>query len=261
VVTLDRVTVSVDGRRILGPVSVSVQAGERWVILGPNGSGKTTLLSIVGARRQPTTGSVTVMGVPFGRADIRTLHASIGHVSHALTERFPPAMTVRDVVLTGKRAALSPWFQRYDETDLDRAGEVLEVVGCGAIADRVFLTCSQGERQRVLLARATFGRPPLLVLDESAAGLDLPARESLITAIGDAIGDDPALVVVMATHHLEEIPPSATHALLLRDGGVVAAGPIGSTITDDALARTFDLAIAVERRGGRWTGFARGAGD
>jgi len=258
VVDLRDVTVSVDDRRLVGPVSMRIETGDRWVLLGPNGSGKTTLLSIVGARRQPTSGIAEVLGMRFGRGDVRGLHADIGHVSHALTDLFPPIMTVRDVVLTGKRAALSPWFQSYDRRDLERAGEQLEAVGCGDIADRVFVTCSQGERQRVLLARARFGRPRILVLDEPAAGLDLPAREALIRAVERAASDDPGLVVAMATHHLEEIPPSASHAMLLRDGGVVAAGSVEQTLTADLLRATFDLDVAVERRGGRWVGFVEG---
>ena len=257
-VDLRDVTVRVDGRRLLGPVTLRIERGERWVLLGPNGSGKTTLLSIVGARRQPSSGTAQVLGMRFGGGDVRRLHADIGHVSHALTDLFPPMMTVRDVVLTGKRAALSPWFQSYDRTDEERAAERLEAVGCGDVADRVFVTCSQGERQRVLLARATFGRPRILVLDEPAAGLDLPAREALILAVERAADDDPRLVVAMATHHLEEIPPSTNHAMLLRDGGVVAAGPVGRTLTPDHLRAAFDLDVVVERRGGRWAGFVEG---
>ena len=210
VVELHDVVVRIDGRVVLGPISLRIDAGERWVLIGPNGGGKTTLLSIVGARRQPSSGSARVLGLTFGRGDVRTVHADVGHSSHSLTEMFPPQLRVIDVVLTGKRAALSPWLQSYEEDDRARARRRLDAVGCGALADRVFATCSQGERQRVLLARAMFGEPRMLVLDEPSAGLDLPARESLIRAIERASADDPQLVVVLATHHLEEVPKSAT---------------------------------------------------
>jgi iron complex transport system ATP-binding protein len=257
VVDLRDVTVRTDGRRVLGPISLLMHLGERWVLLGPNGSGKTTLLSVIGARRQPSSGLARVLGLTFGHGDVRTLHADIGHSSHAITEMFPPGLRVVDVVLTGKRAALSPWFQRYDRDDLDRAHERLLGVGCAELSDRVFATCSQGERQRVLLARAMFADPRLLVLDEPAAGLDLPARASLIAAIERASTDHEDLVVVLATHHLEEIPSTASHAALLRDGQMVASGSIDATLTAEHLRACFDLEIDVERRRGRWSGFVR----
>lgn len=251
-VELRDVVVRIDGTTVLGPVSFSILPGERWVLLGPNGGGKTTLLTIVGARRQPSSGSARVLGLTFGRGDVRSLHADIGHTSHALSEMFPPHLRVIDVVLTGKRAALSPWFQEYDDADVARARARLDDVGCGPLADRVLETCSQGERQRVLLARAMFGEPRLLVLDEPAAGLDLPAREALIEAIERSVARDGELAVVIATHHLEEIPPSTTHAALLRGGRLTAAGPIDEVLTPANLRRCFGLDLGVTRRAGRW---------
>jgi iron complex transport system ATP-binding protein len=242
-------------------VSLAIEPGQRWVVLGPNGSGKTTLLSIVGARRHPTSGTARVFDVTFGRGDVRPLHDEIGHASHTLTERFPPGIRVMDVVLTGTRGVLAPWFQRYGETDRTQAEERLAAVGCRDLADRVFASCSQGERQRVLLARAMVGESRLLVLDEPAAGLDLPAREALIGAIEEAVRDDHSRVVVIATHHLEEIPPSATHAVLLRDRRVVALGPIEDVITAPYLATTFGLDLEITRRDGRWSAFAPPASD
>jgi iron complex transport system ATP-binding protein len=257
VVDLRDVVVRIEGRRVLGPINLRMDPGERWILLGPNGSAKTTLLSVIGARRQASSGIARVLGLTFGHGDVRTLHTDIGHASHALTEMFPPSLRVIDVVLTGKRAALSPWFQRYDDDDLDRARDRLLAVGCGELVDRIFATCSQGERQRVLLARAMFADPRMLVLDEPAAGLDLPARESLIAAIELASAEREELVVVLATHHLEEIPSTASHAALLRDGRLVASGRIDATLTPEHLQACFDFDIDVERRHGRWTGFAR----
>lgn len=252
VVAFEDAVVRVGGRAIVGPISLTIHEGERWVLLGPNGSGKTTLLTVIGARRQPSSGRASVLGLTFGRGDVRTLWDDIGHTSHALADLLPRGLRVLDVVLTGKRGALSPWFQTYDEADLNRADERLGAVGCRALRDRIFETCSQGERQRVLLARAMFRRPKLLVLDEPAAGLDLSGRESLITAVEGSVADDDSLAVVIATHHLEEIPPSTTHAALLRDGRAVAVGPIAEILTPQHLRECFGLDVEVSRRHGRW---------
>jgi iron complex transport system ATP-binding protein len=251
IVEIERAVVRIDGRTILGPVDFLVRRGERWVLLGPNGSGKTTLLSLAGARRQPTHGRVAVLGTTLGKGDVRALHGRISHSSHVLAELMPPSLTVETVVLTGKRATLSPWFERYDHEDVRRAEELLRELGCGHLVGRRFITASQGERQRVLIARALFARPALMILDEPASGLDLPAREALISSIElAAASDGPAMIV--ATHHLEEIAPATTHAALLRDGRVVAAGPIDDVLTPEWLERAFAIPVEVSRRGGRW---------
>src|SRR5687767_9422536 len=238
-VELRHASVRIDGRTVLGPVDLVVGRGERWVLLGPNGGGKTTLLALAGARRQPSSGRVRVLGVTLGTADIRALHPRISHTSHVLVDRMPPDLSVRTVVLTGKRATLSPWFQEFDDADERRAATLLERVGCGHLATRRFATVSQGERQRVLLARALFSDPELLILDEPASGLDLPGREALITALESAVTPPSAPTTIVATHHLEEIPPSTTHAALLRDGLVVASGDIEGVLTPDLLQECF----------------------
>lgn len=248
--------VRIDGLAVLGPLDLTVGRGDRWVVLGPNGSGKTTLLSLAGARRQPSSGRVTVLGTRLGAGDVRTLHPRISHTSHVLGELMPPGMTAVGVVLTGKRSTLVPWFQRFDADDDRRARQLLDQVGCGHLADRPFSTGSQGERQRALLARALFGVPELLILDEPASGLDLPAREGLLDAIGSLERDAVGPTTIIATHHLEEIPPSATHAALLRDGRLVAAGPIEETLTTGVLESTFGIRVELGRRGGRWWAFA-----
>jgi iron complex transport system ATP-binding protein len=251
-VELRRAQVRIDGRTILGPVDLSIGRGERWVLLGPNGGGKTTLLALAGARRQPSAGQVTVLGVRLGRADVRALHPRISHTSHVLAERMPPGLSVRTVVLTGKRAVLSPWFQEFDGADEGRAATLLERVGCAHLAGRRFDTGSQGERQRVLLARALFSDPELLILDEPASGLDLPAREGLIDALEEVAAQPSAPTTLLATHHLEEIPPSTTHAALLRDGRLVASGEIDAVLVPRSLEACFAMAMEVGRRGSRW---------
>jgi iron complex transport system ATP-binding protein len=244
--------VRIDGRAVLGPIDLRVGRGERWVLLGPNGGGKTTLLALAGARRQPSSGRVTVLGVTLGRGDVRALHPKISHTSHVLAERMPPGLSVRTVVLTGKGGVLSPWFQAFDDDDEHRAATLLERVGCAHLASRRFDTGSQGERQRVLLARALFADPELLILDEPASGLDLPAREALIDALEVAADQPSDPTTILATHHLEEIPPSTTHAALLSDGRLVASGGIEDVLVPDSLEACFGIAMEVGRRGGRW---------
>lgn len=258
VVMLRDAVVRIGGRRILGPVELHVGSVERWVLLGPNGSGKTTLLGLAGARRQPTSGLVRVLGVTLGRGDVRTLHPRIGHCSHTLTEMMPANLSVLDVVLTGKRSALVTWFEPIDEEDRAKARGRLAEVGADTLAGQAFAACSQGERQRVLLARALFGRPELLILDEPSAGLDFPARELLVAALEAAAGQPDGPTMLLATQHLEEIPPSTTHAALLRGGELIASGPVETVLTEERLRECFGLDVEIGRRNGRWWAAASG---
>ena len=255
-VAIEGAQVRINGRTILGPVDLHVGEHERWVLLGPNGSGKTTLLKLAGARRQPSAGLVTIFGHRLGRTDIRALHPRIGHVSHALADQLRPSIPVLDVVLTGRDAAHEPWMRKFDAQDRALAASLLSQVGCANLSERTLGTCSMGERQRVLLARAMFGRHDLLLFDEPAAGLDLPARERLLIAMGSGSSAGPASM--LATHHLEEIPSTTTHAALLRAGLIVTQGAIEDVLRPGALSECFGLQIEVERRDGRWS--ARAAG-
>lgn len=256
-VELRDAVVSIDGRIVLGPVDLRIGEGERWVLLGPNGGGKTTLLALAGARRQPSAGRVAILGATLGTTDVRSLHPRISHASHLLAERTPPGLPVRTVVLTGKRSVVAPWFQTFDGEDERRAADLLDRVGCAHLAARRFDTCSQGERQRVVLARALFPEPELLILDEPASGLDLPAREALIEALEDVLEHGSSPTLILATHHLEEIPPSASHAALLRDGRLIASGEIDGVLIRESLEDCFGIAMQVGRRGTRWWGAAR----
>jgi len=252
IVVLRDAVVRIERRRVLGPVDLDVRSGERWVLLGPNGSGKTTLLGLAGARRQPTSGLVRVLGLTFGRADVRTLHPRIGHCSHTLTEMMPGNLSVLDVVLTGKRSALVTWFDLIDDEDRAKARERLAEVGADTLAGQAFAACSQGERQRVLLARALFGRPELLILDEPSAGLDFPARELLVAALEASAEQPDRPTMLLATQHLEEVPPSTTHAALLLAGELTASGPVETVLTGERLRECFGLDVEVGRRNGRW---------
>jgi len=257
VVLIQDATVRIGAKRILGPLSIEVRDDESWVILGPNGSGKTTLLDLAGALRHPTTGAVTVLGGRLGAADLRPLRARIGFVGHHVAEAIPSHLCVRDVVLTGKRSSLVPWMQVFDAADRRLAGHLLDRVRCVELADRPLWTCSQGERQRVLLARALFGRPELLLLDEPMAGLDLPGREMLLQALSSTADSAPPSVLV--THHLEEIPSTATHAALLRDGRSIASGPIRTVLTDANVSACFGMTLSISSMDGRWRASARRA--
>jgi iron complex transport system ATP-binding protein len=257
VVRLRDAEVRIGGRTILERLSLAIGPGERWAVLGPNGSGKTTLLRLAGALRQPSAGTVEVLGERLGRTDVRALRARIGSVGHAVADELPPGITAGDAVLTGKRSTLVTWLQTFDDDDRGRAAELLERVGCAHLAGQPFGRCSQGERQRVLLARALFGRPELLLLDEPAAGLDLPGREDLLHALAtaDDLGSRPSVLV---THHLEEIPPTTTHAALLREGRLVAAGPADEVLRDEPVGACFGLPVTVSRNGSRWSAASSG---
>jgi iron complex transport system ATP-binding protein len=261
--TLDDVTVwEWDARLrarqpILTGVDWSVDAGEQWAVLGPNGAGKSTLLDVAAGMRHPSRGTVRILGETVGRVDLRALRERIGHVDVKTEDAFSPRRTALEVTLTGATGTIQLLPERVTDDDRERAAGLLESFGCAAVAEHAFATCSQGERRRVLLARALMRRPPLLLLDEPADGLDLPGREALLAALASLAGEHPAPAVVTVTHHLEELPASTTHTLLLRAGRVVAAGPATEVLADEALSACFGAAVTV-RRGcdGRWAGRA-----
>lgn len=242
-----------DGRHLLDGVDWAVQHDERWVVLGPNGSGKSTLLRIAALQLHPTRGSVDVLGQRLGRCDVRTLRRRIGYAAAALADAFRPSITALDVVMTARHAALEPWWHTYDEDDRAEAHDRLRRLGVERFAGREFGTLSSGERQRVLVARTLMGDIGLVLLDEPNAGLDVGGREWLVAGL-DELGADPSSPpMVLVTHHLEEIPPSASHVLLVRDGGVLAAGPIEDELTPESLSATFGLALGIRRDRGRWS--------
>ncbi|HEX6230656.1 MAG TPA: ATP-binding cassette domain-containing protein [Actinomycetota bacterium] len=259
IVALTDAEVRIAGRRVLGPVTFRVLRDDRWAVLGPNGSGKTTLLRLFGAVRQPSAGTVRVLGAQLGLVDVRALRERIAFVGHAVADALPPGLSVRDVVLTGKHATLVPWLQDFDEADRAHADDLLRRLGCDHLDGQAFSACSQGERQRVLLARALFGRPELVLLDEPAAGLDLPGREALLAALDD-VHELGGIATILVTHHLEELPSTITHAALLRGGGLVAAGPVAEVLLDGPMSECFGLPLQVHAEGGRWSAATRRSG-
>ncbi|WP_330264348.1 ABC transporter ATP-binding protein [Streptomyces griseorubiginosus] len=241
-----------DGRAILQEVSLTVRAGEHWALLGANGAGKSTLLGLLGALTHPTAGTVEVLGRRLGRVDLRELRAHVGHVDprHPLTA----PLRVRDVVLTGltNSVALLPRW-RPTPGQLRQAHRLIGTLGLAGLADARWPTLSHGQRGRTLIARALMPKPRLLLLDEPATGLDLPGREQLIDALDSLRREHPELATVLVTHHLEELPPGTTHAMLLREGRVLARGPVSHVLTGDQVGRCFDLPLVLERHDGRWT--------
>jgi iron complex transport system ATP-binding protein len=255
---LEDVSVVLGGRTVLGPLSLRIARGEHWALLGPNGSGKTTLLSLLGAERQPTSGTVEVLGEGFGRVDLRGLRRRIGVVGHRVADRLPPVATTLEVVLTGQDGLLAPWWGRFDEDARAAAAAALGRVGCGQLAAQPFGQCSQGERQRVLVARSLFGHHELLLLDEPALGVDLPGREALIEALDELTGPAGPTTVHVA-HTLEELPGLTSHAMLIARGRLIASGVAAEVLVDEALSACFGTAFVVERRGRRYSARAVGS--
>jgi len=255
-----RVTRIEDGRAILADIDWTVEPDERWIVLGRNGCGKSTLLRIASLYLHPSRGTVRVLGEELGRTDVRRLRQRVGYSAAAFAELLRPALSVRDVVMTAKYAALEPWWHTYNDADRARAVAMLERVGCEAFADHVFATLSSGERQRVLLARTLFTEPGVILLDEPTAALDLSGREQLVANLDALAADATTAPIVLVTHHVEEIPPSFTHAMLLREGRILAMGPIGDCMNAETLSRCFDVALELERRGGRWLAWAKHGG-
>ncbi len=246
-------------KALLDGIGWDVGFGERWALLGPNGAGKTTLLTLTGAVEFASRGTVEILGETMGRTDVARLRESIGFVDARVGHRFAPLLTVRQVIRTGATATIGYFEERLSELDLDRADGLLGTFGLGPLGERRFGDCSQGERKRALVARALVARPRLLLLDEPGAGLDLPGRETLLGSLDRLARDQPELAIVMTTHHLEELPASTTHALLLRDGRQVVAGPVGETLAERPLSECLGIPVAVSRQDGRWAATAASA--
>jgi iron complex transport system ATP-binding protein len=256
---LEMASVSVvRGRKtLLDKVDWQVNEGERWVILGPNGAGKTTLLQIAAARLHPTSGKAGILEEVLGAVDVFELRPRIGLSSAALAMQIPEQEKVLNVVVTAAYGVTGRWREGYEKNDERRAFALLNDWGMGPLLNRRFASLSEGERKRVQIARALMTDPELLLLDEPGAGLDLGGREELVHRLSELAQDEAAPAIVLVTHHLEEVPPGFTHAMLLRDGGVVAAGPVEEVLTSENLSTTFGLPLDVVETSGRYTATAR----
>lgn len=256
VVQFQNVSVVRDGKVIVDDVTWTVGDDERWVIIGPNGAGKTTLLMLAAAHEHPTDGVVTILGEQLGEGDVFGLRPRLGFASTAMARQIPPTETVVNVVMTAAWAVTGRWNEQYESVDEERARRVLSEWKLDRLADRRFGTLSDGEQKRTMIARAVMTDPEILLLDEPAASLDLGSREELVRLLGDFANSPTAPVMIMVTHHLEEIPPGFTHALVLTDGHVHAAGPISATLDSQTLSSAFGIPITVSRFAGRFA--ARG---
>ncbi|RFU37262.1 ATP-binding cassette domain-containing protein [Actinomadura logoneensis] len=255
VLNADKIDLVRAGRTLLDRVSMTVLTGEHWALIGPNGAGKSTLLGILGAYAHPTRGTAEILGHRLGRVNVHELRTLIGQVNprHPLES----ARTVREIVLTGATGTIElvpRWTP--SEAERSRADELIALMGLTARADARWPHLSQGERGRALIARALMPDPPLLLLDEPATGLDLAARERLLAAIDVLRANRPDLTTVLVTHHLEELPTSTSHAMLLRDGAVLASGPADRVLTTELVSACFDHPVTITRANGRWSATA-----
>lgn len=251
------VTLVRSNQKLLDDITWSVADGERWVILGPNGAGKTTLLQIAASQIHPSSGYASVLGEILGMVDVFELRPRIGLTSAALADRIPPRERVIDAVRTAAYGQVGRWRETYDPVDDTQARELMKRLGIDHLADRTFGTLSEGERKRTQIARALMTDPELLLLDEPTAGLDLGGRETLVATLGEIAADPVSPATILVTHHVEEIPPAFSHALLLSRGRVVAAGPIRQTLTADNLSACFGLPLNVTSDDGRWSARSR----
>jgi iron complex transport system ATP-binding protein len=247
-------TVERGSTTILSDLNWTVGPGENWVIMGANGSGKTSLIKSLTGFMSPTSGDMAVLGQRYGASDWRELRLQIGVVTSAFATAIPPSETAIETVMSGKFAQLDLWTN-VTRSDRSAALRLLGSVGGVQLAKREWIYLSQGERQRVLIARALMARPRLLILDEPCAGLDPVARENflqLLTQLANSREKQvPALVLV--THHVEEITPMFSHSLLLRDGQVIAAGATGQVLNSRNLSETFGAKLNLGRSSGRYS--------
>lgn len=260
VVLIEDLKVVRGGRTVLAVPRLELSAGDRLVVLGANGSGKSTLLSVLSGRLWPTSGEVEVLGRRFGAADLRELRTVVGVVAAGLSRSLEAGMTAEEVVLTGADGALAPWWTTYSPAQRAEAGRQLEAVEVAlrhGLGGRSFAQLSEGERQLVLLARMAMQRPGLVLLDEPFAGLDLGARERLLAVLEAGAFARLAPPAVLVTHHVEEIPRGATHAMVLGEGQVLGLGRLPEVLTADLLTAAFGLELGVEESGGRYRAWGR----
>ncbi|NNG96809.1 ATP-binding cassette domain-containing protein [Gordonia araii NBRC 100433] len=256
VLKLRDVTFRRDGIEILHGIELEVRTGEHWAMLGPNGAGKSTVLGFCAARTHPTSGTVEVLGRRLGRVDLAELRTHIGHVDPR--HRLATPLTAREVVLTGITGTIDlPMRWQPTAEQIARADDLLIEVGLSAHRESIWQSMSQGERGRTLIARALIPQPRLLLLDEPTTGLDVAAREQYLATMDRLAASDASMTSVLVTHHLEELPETTTHAVLIADGRVTASGAARDTLTTQKVSDAFDHPIAVGYADGRFSARAR----
>lgn len=252
VLSFDRATVVRGERRILEDVTWQTRDGEHWVVLGPNGAGKTTLVRAACARVALTSGSIALGGAPVDRIDPAELGTRISLASSAVASRICGAQSAFDTVRSAAWGVHVAHHEHYEGQDEERARDLMAAFGVPHLADHPFGSLSEGEAQRVQLARALMSDPEVLILDEPTAGLDLGARETLVSALDEIIAGKRSPQVVLVTHQIEEIPTGITHCAVMRGGAMIAQGPIADTLTGVVLSEAFSLPLLAGMADGRW---------
>ncbi|MDO5746753.1 MAG: ATP-binding cassette domain-containing protein [Actinomycetaceae bacterium] len=253
----DNVSFIRGGNVILDGVSFEAHHGQHWAILGPNGAGKTTLISILAARQFPSSGHVELLGTSLGKVEIADLHAQIGLCSSSVLARIPHMETLEEVVLNASYGVLAGGKnQVFDDEDRQRANNLMNVFGVQHLAARPIVTLSDGERQRMMMCRALMADPEIMILDEPAAGVDLGAREELMAALSELAKDERSPMMLLVTHHVEEIPQAFTHAMLINHGRIAYAGEIEQVMTSQHLSDVFELPLQLGVDRGRYSAFA-----
>lgn len=250
IIDINNVSWDRENKSVLDNVSWKVQEGEHWCLLGLNGSGKTTLLNMINGYIWPTEGSMSVLGKKFGEFDLRELRKNIGWVSTSLQEKLYGSETALKIVLSGKFATIG-LYDHTDDEDLIKAENLMQSLGCYPLVNRTYDTLSQGERQRVLIARALMASPKLLILDEPCTGLDVFAREQLLQMIASVAAQENAPTLVYVTHHVEEILPCFSKTLLIKEGRIFAAEDTADVLTSSTMSDFFGVPVAIEWREGR----------
>lgn len=242
--SLTNVSLERQNKKLLNNVTWQVNKGEHWAILGLNGSGKTSLLKLITAEYWTSQGSVEVLGNQFGGTDISNIRTKIGIVGSFIAERLSPHMLAEKIVLTGKYKS-SILYTEYGEKELEEARQMLISIGGEHLLGRIYASLSQGEKELLLIARSLMESPEILILDEATSGLDLFAREKLLTQIEQITSLPNAPTIIYVTHHAEEITRSFTHVLLLKKGNIIAKGPKNEVLTEEILSDFYDQPVSI----------------
>ena len=252
VASLNNVSVVRDGRAIVDDVTWTIDQSERWVIVGPNGAGKTTLLGLLASMVHPSSGQVNVLGEILGATDVFELRPRVGFASSDMARRIPDNETVMNAVLTAAWGVTGRWNEEYEDIDLRRAKRVLNEWHLDHLAESYVGTLSDGERKRVQIARSVMTDPELLLLDEPAGSLDVGSREDVIEMLDHFASEPTAPAMVMVTHHVEEIPGGFSHLLVLAEGKIITAGPIGDKLTGEVMSEAFGRPLSITHNNGRY---------
>jgi len=251
-IRFDQVCLRRGEKQILDQIDWQVSEGQHWVIVGPNGAGKTTALQLAATRLHPTSGRVYVLGHQLGRVDVFELRGRVGLCSAALSGRIPPGESALDAVVTAAYGVTGRWREAYGALDMDRGRDLLGYFGVGELAGRTFGTLSEGEKKRVQLARAMMSDPEVLLLDEPGAGLDLAGRERLVATLAALAANPQSPLMVLVTHHLEEVPAGFSHAALMSGGHITAQGLIDDVLTSQNVSEAYGMGLTVGRHGERF---------